>query len=104
MLLKKVIRAARPSKYKIVNSNMLSALKLAATALTVAPDMCVTYFNFTDQQRSNTYYGLMNSDGTVAQRSDLGLNYDPQGRVTFGEESFSFTTNSNQTMHQGFGK
>jgi hypothetical protein len=82
---------------------MLSALKLAATALTVAPDMCVTYFNFTDQQTSNTYYGLMNSDGTVAQRSDLGLNYDPQGRIMIGEESFSFTTNSNQTMHQGFG-
>jgi hypothetical protein len=83
---------------------MLTALKLATTALTVAPDMCVTYFNFTDQQKSNTYYGLMNSDGTVAQRSDLGLNYDPQGRLTIGEESFSFTTNSNQTMHQGFGE
>jgi hypothetical protein len=83
---------------------MLTALKLAATALTVAPDMCVTYFNFTDQQTSNTYYGLMNSDGTVAQRGDLGLNYDPQGRLTIGEESFSFTTNSNQTMHQGFGE
>ena len=86
---------------------MLAALKLAATTatLTVAPpDMCVTYFNFTDQQTSNTYYGLVNTDGTVKFKSDLGLRFDPQGRLSIGEESFSFTTNSNQTANQGFGE
>lgn len=75
----------------------------AAAALVTAPDMCVTYFNFTDQQESNTYYGVVNDDGSILQKSDLGLQFDPQGRVAIGKETFVFTTNSNQTSHQGFG-
>ena len=80
-----------------------AAAAAAATLVTTTPDMCVTYFNFTNQQESNTYYGIANEDGSITKKSDLGIRFDPQGRISIGEESFVFTTISNQTAHQGFG-
>ena len=55
------------------------------------PNTCVTYFNFTDQTQSNTYYGLANHDGTITNLGDLGFREDPQGRITVGEDYFTFT-------------
>ena len=55
------------------------------------PNTCVTYFNFTDTQQSNTYYGLANNDGTITQLADLGPREDPQGRITVGKDYFTFT-------------
>ena len=82
---------------------------LATTATIVAgttdtpPNTCVTYFNFTGTQESNTFFGSANADGSLMQINDLGLRFDPQGKFTVGKESFSFSTNSNATMHKGFG-
>lgn len=55
------------------------------------PNTCVTYFNFTDTQQSNTYYGLANNDGTITQLANLGYREDPQGRITVGKDYFTFT-------------
>jgi hypothetical protein len=73
------------------------------TAVESAPKICATYFNFTDREKSNTYLGAVNDDGTIAQRGNLGYRFDPQGRVTIGKEYLTFTVISNQTAGKGFG-
>jgi hypothetical protein len=65
--------------------------------------MCVTYFNFTNQLKSNTYYGLANDDGTITQKADIGYRFDPQGKISVGKDYYTITTNSNATEGKGFG-
>eukprot|EP00939_MAST-03C_sp_MAST-3C-sp1_P000910 g910.t1 len=70
---------------------------------TPTPEICVTYFNFTDQEASNTYFGVAKDDGTITMRGDLGYRYDPQGRIAVGASIFSQSVVDNKTAGEGFG-
>jgi len=67
------------------------------------PQICATYFNFTNTNQSNTFYGVLNEEtGTFRTKSNLGYRFDPQGRIAIGMDSFSFTVTGNKTADEGF--
>ena len=87
-------------------STVVATTLAAATATAAAtrhPNVCVTYFNFTDAEKSDTYFGALRADGSIAKRGNLGYRLDPQGRLTVGDSHFSFTVRDNSTAGQGFG-
>ena len=66
------------------------------------PSICATYFNFTNRNQSNTFYGVANQEGAFEMISDLGYRFDPQGRIAIGKESFTFTAiGTNETEFDG---
>ena len=55
--------------------------------LAAQPRTCATYFDFRKTLHSDYHFGLVNSDGSITERANLGRLFDPEVSCMQGDEA-----------------